>query len=493
MVQLRISRQSGLSGPGIPTPRGGPWWRDVLTACAAVTIALAIRMLLENFGQFYYLMLIPAVGVTALLAGRWAVALAIGLSIASDFILVARESVVDGVANATIFSIIAWGIAEVCWRLIAALERSRSLSRTLAVEKALLDTILTSVPVVTLDRNGGVQRITPAAADLLGVTASAAMGEPFSTIVQDFDMAALAEVQKGGSLTPPPSGHWRARHASGQSMPLTLHADILPDDTEPEYAVLSLTDQSQAEATRDRARGLDIQLSHVWRLNSMGELAATLAHELNQPLTAATVYLHAGQSDLARAGLMGESAARSLDLAKTQLLRAGDIIRRTRDLISTGARSLADERFSSMVEDLTPIFALISRDTDVPIRVDIHDADDHVLGDRIQVQQAVANLVRNAVDAVAGTSGGLVAVIGRSMGKAGFELTVEDNGPGIPEDKMDLIFQPTTTTKAGGMGLGLSVTRSIIESHGGQLVVGRSRLGGASFSFRLPRAPEEVS
>ena len=100
-------------------------------------------------------------------------------------------------------------------------------------------------------------------------------------------------------------------------------------------------------------------------------------------------------------------------------------------------------------------------DTGVVIRVDVRDVGDHVLADRIQFQQAINNLVRNAVDAVAGRELGLVRITGRSLGNQGYEIIVEDDGPGIPEDQMDRIFQPMTTTKASGMGLGLSVTRSI--------------------------------
>ena len=251
-----------------------------------------------------------------------------------------------------------------------------------------------------------------------------------------------------------------------------------------------LSDQRQSEVARDRVRDIQAQLNQVWRLNSMGQMAATLAHELNQPLTAATVYLHAGQADLARSGPLGDSAGRSLELAKAQLLRAGHIIRRMRDLISSGSRAFAEERVASMIDDLAPVFSLISRDTDVPIRIDIHDQDDAVLADRIQVQQAVTNLVRNGVDAVSDRRDGIISLVGRSLGPEGYEIIVEDNGPGIAETDLDRIFQPLTTTKAGGMGLGLSVTRSIVESHGSQLVVGRSPLGGAAFSFRLSRFTE---
>lgn len=242
----------------------------------------------------------------------------------------------------------------------------------------------------------------------------------------------------------------------------------------------------------ERARELDIQLNRVWRLNSLGEMAATLAHELNQPLSAATTYMQASRRDIERAGLIGQSASRTLDLAKGQVLRAGNIIKQMRDMLTTGTRRLESERISSMVEDLSQAFALIGRDRGVEIRTDIDNIDDIVRAERIQFQQALINLVRNAAEAVADQAQPVVVIRGQSLDDGGYRLTVEDNGPGIPGDDLESVFRPMTTTKSSGMGLGLSVTRTIVESHGGALAVGRSPLGGAAFSFDLPREVEEA-
>jgi len=228
-------------------------------------------------------------------------------------------------------------------------------------------------------------------------------------------------------------------------------------------------------------------LNKVWRLNSLGEMAATLAHELNQPLSAAATYLHASQVDMERAGALGDSALRTVELAKGQLLRAGKIIRRMRELLTLEARKLDSERASSMVEDLNPILTMIGSARGVAIRLDMAAEDDRVLAERIQFQQAMVNLTRNAVEAVGDRPSPEVLIIGRAISDAHYSVSVEDNGPGIPDDQIERIFQPLTTTKTGGMGLGLSVTRTIVESHGGRLHVSRSALGGAAFSFNLNR------
>lgn len=447
------------------------YWGGFLLAAGCVLVASVFRLTIQTVGHVHYLPMLAAVMATALVAQRPATFTAIVLSVIADMLILPRQGIANAVVHAALFVAVALVMAEVCHRL--------------ASRSALLDSILASVPVVTLNGEGRILRITPAAADLLGVTPDEALSRPFSTFAADFDTTALAAVMDGAPLSLPATGSWLARRPDGEIVPMTIHASLLSPSVDPERMVLSLGDQRQTTAANERMRDLMNQLSKSWRLNSMGEMAATLAHELNQPLTAATVYLHAGQTDIARAGPLGDSAGRALDLAKTQLIRAGDIIRRMREFVSTGARELTDQRVSSMIEDLRPLFDLIRMDTGVVIRVDVRDVGDHVLADRIQFQQAINNLVRNAVDAVADRDLGLVRITGRSLGNQGYEIVVEDDGPGIPEDQMDRIFQPMTTTKASGMGLGLSVTRSIIESHDAVLTVGRSPLGGAAFSFCL--------
>lgn len=427
---------------------------------------------------------------TALLAGRLAVALAILLAIGTNLWLVQREDVLDATTNAALFAVIAWVIAEVCRRLIDALEQARALTRDLAVREMLLDTIVASTPIVTLDREGRTRRVTPAAANLLRVDRLAAIAQPFGSLLPGFDETALTKARQGGEVLAPSSGPWTSGPSPLPGPPLTLHANVLPDDISPEHIILTLGDDSEAETIRRSERDLIARLSKVWRLNSMGEMAATLAHELNQPLSAAAVYLHASQVELAGLGPAADGPTKTIELAKAQLLRAGDIIRRMREHVATGARSVTEERASLIVLDLAPVFALIGQDTDTPVDLDMEETDDRVLVDRIQIQQALANLVRNAVDAVIGREGGRVTLTGRSHGSDGYEIAVSDNGDGIPAEQMDDIFHPMTTTKPGGMGLGLSVTRSIVESHGAALVVSRNPQGGATFSFCLPRLTE---
>lgn len=473
------------------TTRSYRGWRAYLLTIVAVLACFALRAMLEIVGDFYYLPMVPAVVVTAMLARRGPTALAIVLSIAGNVLVVHRESLTDTVVNAGLFAVIGWLVAEICWAQRRMHRRSMELTRTLAGRNAVLDTVLATVPVVILGHEGQIRRLTPAAASLFGVDTIETAGRPFGDLVHGFDLKRLDGKASNGPLEAP-TGHWIGRRPDARPLILSLQMGVMPVAMEEDYAAVCVTDLTEAEMATERARDLDIQLHRVWRLNSLGEMAATLAHELNQPLSAATSYMQASQRDVERAGLIGQSAARTLDLAKGQVLRAGHIIRRMRDMLTTGTRRLERERISSMIDDLGPAFALIGRDRAVEIRTNIEIEDDIVRAERIQFQQALINLVRNAAEAVADQAHPVVVIRGQSLGDGGYRLTVEDNGPGIPGDEIDSVFRPMTTTKSSGMGLGLSVTRTIVESHGGQLTVGRSDLGGAAFSIELPREVEDT-
>jgi two-component system sensor kinase FixL len=464
-------------------------WSGIVLALVAVGGAVGFRSLLEGLGQFYYLPMVPAVMITALLAHRTATALAVVLSIAVNLTLVPRESLTDAATNALLFAGVSWILAEICWAMRAMQGRTRDLSRQLAAKDAMLNTALASVPVVTLNARGEVHHLNPAAAALFDLSEADAMGCPFARLAPGFDVAAiLATGATGGALAAKES-HWTGLRPDGATFPLSIQYGVANDPAGETHVALCLTDLSRWHAADAQARELHAQLNKVWRLNSLGEMAATLAHELNQPLSAAATYLHASQVDMEKAGALGDSALRTVELAKGQLLRAGKIIRRMRELLSLEARRLDSERASSMVEDLGPILAMIGSSKGVAIRLDVAAEDDRVLAERIQFQQAMVNLARNAVEALSDHAAPEVVIVGRPVSDTQYRISVEDNGPGIADDQIERIFQPLTTTKTGGMGLGLSVTRTIVESHGGRLQVSRSALGGAAFSFTLNREP----
>lgn len=267
-----------------------------MLAIVAVGGAVGFRSLLEGLGQFYYLPMVPAVVITALLTRRMATALAVILSIVVNLTLVPRESLTDAATNAVLFAAVSWVLAEICWAMRAMQGRTRDLSRQLATKDAMLNTALASVPVVTLNAQGEVHHLNPAAAALFDLTEAAAVGCAFSRLAPGFEIdAILATGAVGGALAAKES-HWTGLRPDGATFPLSIQFGVALDPAGETHVALCLTDLSRWHAADAQARELHAQLNKVWRLNSLGEMAATLAHELNQPLSAAATYLHASHT-----------------------------------------------------------------------------------------------------------------------------------------------------------------------------------------------------
>jgi len=247
----------------------------------------------------------------------------------------------------------------------------------------------------------------------------------------------------------------------------------------------------RAKAYADRLAETQNHLIHVARLNAMGEMAGSLAHELNQPLTAIANYLNAAQQLLGR-DAPNARVGELLQKASDQAVRAGQIVARVRGKLDRGEIETARESLSSLAHEAVDVaIAGVAKD-DVAIRYEFDRAADQVLADRIQVQQVVLNLVRNAVEAMAGSPRRELH-IGSREGAPGFlDVHVADTGPGVSPEVADRLFQPFVTGKADGMGVGLSISRNIIEAHGGRMWTSRNGDGGATFHFSLPRADTPV-
>lgn len=457
-------------------------------AISAVGVALLGRLGLEALGKFYYLPLIPAVMLPALLASRRATALAIVLSILANVVLVPRESATDAAINALLFAFVGAAIGEISRAGRASRERASQLRSRLVQRDATIEALMSAAAVVTLGPDSRITSISEPACTLFKVGASEAIGRPFQDFVEFFDAdAARTSANLEASL----DQYWLGRRRDGDVFPVGIQIGFVQDPRHEQEAILmTLTDLSLWHTSELRNQALNDQLNQVWRMNSLGEMAAILSHELNQPLTAAAGYLQASKADLGRVGVLADSASRTIDLAKSQVLRAGDIIRRARDLLAVDAQRLEPQRLSSVIEDLGPILQMLGPPAGVHIQIDVDSEADTIMSDRIQLQQAIINLVRNAVEAVEGQTRREVALRGRPISVTQYQLSVEDSGPGIALDQVSRLFQPMMTTKADGMGLGLSVTRTIVERHGGKLAVQASDLGGAAFSFNLERPAE---
>jgi two-component system, LuxR family, sensor kinase FixL len=241
-------------------------------------------------------------------------------------------------------------------------------------------------------------------------------------------------------------------------------------------------DEGGAHEARLRA-----QLGQAWSLSAMGEMASVLAHELNQPLSAVTNYLRAARTMIAELELADDALLDVVQRAGDQAIRAGEIVRTMRDLAARGAAEQRPESLSAILAEVEFIIGSMVGDAGARVVYALYQGMDVVLADRIQIQQLVLNLVRNALDAITKSSNRDIKISTRLDADGRMLTTVEDSGPGVDAAVMSHLFQPLVSTKPLGMGLGLSICRAIVEHHGGRIWVEPSPLGGAAFSFVLAR------
>ena len=246
-------------------------------------------------------------------------------------------------------------------------------------------------------------------------------------------------------------------------------------------------DLTERQATENRLQELQAELMHVSRLSAMGQMGAALAHELNQPLTAIISYSQAARRLAEAAG--GEMPARITEvMGKTvaQALRAGQIIRRLRQFVEKGTTEHHAEDINKVVEEASALALVGAKETNVRVSFSLAADLPLVTIDKVQVQQVVLNLVRNAVEAMMqGQERALEISTDRSDGGM-VTVAVGDTGPGLAESVMRQLFQPFVTTKEKGMGIGLSICRSIVEAHSGSISAHPNGDHGTRFTFTLP-------
>lgn len=249
-----------------------------------------------------------------------------------------------------------------------------------------------------------------------------------------------------------------------------------------------IRDLTERQQTLLRLQDLQSELAHVGRVSEMGMLASSLAHELNQPLTAVTNYCESAR-DLLKSELDAETAAmvrQAMDEAAKQAVRAGQIVRRLRDFMSHGETERRVESLQRLINEANALALVGSREHAIDLQLSLDPEADLVFVDRIQVQQVLVNLIRNAMDAMIGSAARSLS-LRTTRGREGeIEVTVEDTGSGISDATAAQLFQPFVTTKEGGMGIGLSICRTIVEAHGGRIWFERGRNGGTAFHFTLP-------
>jgi PAS domain S-box-containing protein len=256
-----------------------------------------------------------------------------------------------------------------------------------------------------------------------------------------------------------------------------------------------LTCRLQAEIVeRQRAdvrfQELQSELFHAARLNAAGQMAAALAHELNQPLAAAINFVRAAQRQLATGSRdKVVTSSRIMDQAAGEVLRAGQIMRRLRDFVRRGETERRIESIVPMVEEASTLTSITAGASGVRVHLSFDPNAARVFADRIQIQQVLVNLMLNAIDAMADSSRRELEVKTALLDDETTAFSVTDSGTGLVAEIADHLFEPFVSTKPNGMGLGLSICRSIVEAHGGRLRTEPNEGGGTIFCFTLPASP----
>lgn len=360
--------------------------------------------------------------------------------------------------------------------------------------EAHLRSILATVPdaMVVIDERGSILSFSTAAEKMFGYAESEVVGENVSMLMPSPDRERhdgyLAHYRATGERKIIGIGRvTTARHRNGYTFPIELSVG---EAWLGERRIFTgfMHDITRRQKDQLRLQGLQSDLAHVGRVSEMGTLASSLAHELNQPLTAIANYCESLRDLLASTPDEHTlSVVRdALDDTAGQAIRAGEIVRRLREFVSHGELERHAQSLSRLVTEANALALVGSHEHGIEVHVELSRETDTVMVDRIQIQQVLVNLIRNAIDAMV-DSPARVLTIRTSREKPQFmRVTIEDSGKGIIDTVADRLFEPFVTSKKTGMGIGLSICRTIIEAHGGRIWFETAPNRGTVFHFTLP-------
>ena len=388
------------------------------------------------------------------------------------------------------------GIAAIFWLLRSVLtlrSQAADTTETLLERDAHLQSILDTVldATVMIDMSGQIMSFNTSAVRQFGYTPDEVIGQNVSMLMpepyrEQHDAYLARYLTTGEKRIIGLDRVVVGRRKDGSTFPMKLAVGEVRRGERIYFTgfIRDLTDREESAAQLGQARA---ELARLARLNELGEMASTLAHELNQPLSAIANYVQGCRRMLEQ--IEGEPARRmrgALEETAKQALRAGDIIRHLREFTTRGDTEKAPEDIKHLVEEAGALALVGSRERGIKSVFEFGPDSGMVVADRVQIQQVLINLMRNAMEAMRESPRRELVVRTRPVSPDRMQVEVEDTGPGISDEIADQLFQPFVTTKSGGMGIGLSISRRIIESHGGELTVRRNAAGGATFTFTLP-------
>jgi len=363
----------------------------------------------------------------------------------------------------------------------------------LARSELHLRSILATVPdaMIVIDERGIILSFSSAAERLFGYSEAEVVGANVEILMPPSDAARhdryIAHYRETGERRIIGIGRIVVgQRRDGTEFPMKLSVGEANSDGHRIFTgfIHDLTEQQHAEL---RLKELQSELIHVSRLSAMGTMASTLAHELNQPLTVIANYLEAGRELLDAGGAEAATLLReAIEESTSEALRAGKIVRRLRDFVARGEVERRVEDLPRLIDEASRLALIGARERGVRAFFELAPDITTVTVDRVQIQQVLVNLIRNAIDAVAGQEVRDITISTCALDNAMVEVSVADTGPGLSPDIAARLFQAFATTKPAGMGLGLSICRTIVEAHRGHIRAEPRPTGGTVFRFTLP-------
>lgn len=474
-----------------PLSRRYGYMAAIVGAIIGLVIGLGLSPTVGD--RTFFVLYVPVVLVAAALGGR-------GPALAATALCLAASAAVfqGGLWSSAANLIDAFGFALLGPFVAVAGEHFWRRSAEAADRQAHLQSILETVPeaMIVIDASGIIRSFSPAAVRLFGWTSEEAVGRNVSSLMPDpfrteHDGYLGRYFQTGERRIIGIGRIVVGQRKDGSTFPMELAVGEASVGSGHFFTgfVRDLTERRDQER---RLQELQSELVHVSRLTAMGEMASSLAHELNQPLSAIASYmkgsvtlLEGSEPDLAK--LRG-----ALDRAGDQALRAGDIIKRLREFVAKGETEHTLEDPARMMEEASALALVGVKDQDVRVDLRLARGIGQVIVDKIQIQQVALNLIRNAIDALVDAPRRELEIQLRADDSHTIRISVADTGPGLDPDIRERLFQPFVTTKPAGMGVGLSICRTIVEAHGGRIWAEANEGGGAVFSFTLPLAEESA-
>ncbi len=362
---------------------------------------------------------------------------------------------------------------------------------------AILNAILATAPdaMVIIDEQGRILHFSAIAEQVFGYSASEMAGQNVSALmpephrashdqyIETYLRTGIKRIINTGRVV-------EARRRDGSRFPMQLHIGEANTGGRRVFTGF-IHDLTERFAHETRVQELQAELAHAARLSAVGTLASALAHELNQPLTAIANYMSAARDMLVTPERADPEILReAFSEAAEQSLRAGQIVRRLRDYVSKKELAREAVPLARIISEATTIGLVGAREKGVSWSIDAGRAG-FVLADRVQLQQVMVNLMRNAIEAMETSAVRKLTIFAGPISGGRVEVIVSDTGSGLDPEIAETVFQPFVTTKSSGMGLGLSICKTIIEAHDGELEAHPNPTGGTVFRFTLSSAVEE--